>query len=62
MGPHGHELIWQFGMLLAKNTQLIQSTSSLNGFKENAHKFQKKGYSDIISFVCVGEEEIHKDM
>ena len=25
-------------------------------------KFQQKGYSGIIPFVCVGKEEIHKYM
>ena len=30
-------------------------------FKENVHKFHKKGYSGIIiPFVCGGKEEIHK--
>ena len=29
-------------------------------FKTNAHKFQKITYSEIISFVYVGKEEIHK--
>ena len=31
-------------------------------FSENAHKFQKIGYSCIIPFVYQGKEEIHKYM
>ena len=29
---------------------------------KNAHKFQKKSYSDIIPFVYEGKRKIHKDM
>ena len=31
-------------------------------FQENAHKFQKKGYSSIIPFMHEGKEDIHKYM
>ena len=31
-------------------------------FLENAHKFQKLGYSCIIVFVCKSNEEMHKYM
>ena len=31
-------------------------------FQENAHKFQKIGYSGFISFVYEDKEEIHKSM
>ena len=31
-------------------------------FSKQGHKFQKISYSGIISFVCVGKEEIHKNM
>ena len=60
-----------FRILLAKSAKLglsgpyfqahdaLRSKEHIN-FKTNAHKFQKISYSSIISFVCVGKEEIHK--
>ena len=56
-----------FGILLPKNTQLsglyvkgrVRSKEYMN-FRKMGHKFQKKGYSDIISFVYESKEAIHK--
>ena len=46
IGPGGPELIWHFGTLLAKNTQLSLS--------------DKRHISGIVLFAYIGEEEIHE--
>ena len=64
---HGPEFILHFGTELAKNTQLTLSSLNVRAHEVQltsvcAHEFQKIAYSDIIPFVYIGKEEIHKYM